>query len=54
MDGFKPDRYDYLGATICLIGVAVIMFARPGLTASRSDARARPGPIVAPGPRPHR
>ena len=26
MDGFKPDRYDYLGATICLIGVAVIMF----------------------------
>ena len=24
MDGFKPDRYDYLGATICLIGVAVI------------------------------
>ena len=27
MDGFKPDRYDYLGATICLIGVAVIMFA---------------------------
>lgn len=27
MDGFKPDGYDYLGATICLIGVAVIMFA---------------------------
>ena len=27
MDGFKPDRYDYLGATICLVGVAVIMFA---------------------------
>ncbi len=27
MDGFKPDRYDYLGAAICLIGVAVIMFA---------------------------
>ena len=27
MDGFKPDRYDYLGATICLAGVAVIMFA---------------------------
>jgi small multidrug resistance family-3 protein len=27
MDGFEPDRYDYLGATICLIGVAVIMFA---------------------------
>jgi small multidrug resistance family-3 protein len=27
MDGFNPDRYDYLGATICLVGVAVIMFA---------------------------
>lgn len=26
MDGLKPDRYDYLGATICLVGVAVIMF----------------------------
>jgi len=30
MDGFKPDRYDYLGATICLIGVVVIMFAPRG------------------------
>jgi len=26
-DGFKPDRYDLAGATICLVGVAVIMFA---------------------------
>ena len=26
-DGFKPDRYDYAGAAICLVGVAVIMFA---------------------------
>ena len=26
-DGFKPDRYDLAGAAICLIGVAVIMFA---------------------------
>ena len=26
-DGFRPDRYDYAGAAICLIGVAVIMFA---------------------------
>ena len=30
MDGFKPDRYDYLGAAICLVGVAVIMFAPRG------------------------
>ena len=30
-DGFKPDRYDFIGAAICLIGVAVIMYApRPG------------------------
>ena len=26
-DGFKPDRYDVLGAGICLVGVAVIMYA---------------------------
>lgn len=25
-DGFRPDRWDYLGAVICLVGVAVIMF----------------------------
>ena len=25
-DGFRPDRWDYVGATICLVGVAVIMF----------------------------
>ena len=30
MDGFKPDRFDYLGAGICLVGVAVIMFAPRG------------------------
>ena len=27
-DGFRPDRSDVLGAGICLIGVAVIMYAR--------------------------
>lgn len=26
-DGFKPDRYDVVGAAICLVGVAVIMYA---------------------------
>ena len=26
-DGFRPDRYDVVGATICLVGVAVIMYA---------------------------
>ena len=26
-DGFKPDRYDITGALICLVGVAVIMYA---------------------------
>jgi small multidrug resistance family-3 protein len=31
-DGFRPDRYDLIGAAICLIGVAVIMYApRNGL-----------------------
>jgi small multidrug resistance family-3 protein len=27
MDGFRPDRYDIVGAVICLVGVAVIMYA---------------------------
>jgi small multidrug resistance family-3 protein len=27
LDGFKPDRYDLIGAAICLIGVTVIMYA---------------------------
>ena len=27
LDGFKPDRYDITGAAICLVGVAVIMYA---------------------------
>jgi small multidrug resistance family-3 protein len=26
-DGFRPDRYDIAGAVICVIGVAVIMYA---------------------------
>ena len=27
-DGFHPDRADILGALICLVGVAIIMYAR--------------------------
>jgi small multidrug resistance family-3 protein len=27
VDGFRPDRYDTVGAAICLAGVAVIMYA---------------------------
>ncbi|GAA1594977.1 YnfA family protein [Kribbella sancticallisti] len=26
-DGFRPDRWDILGAAVCLAGVAVIMYA---------------------------
>jgi small multidrug resistance family-3 protein len=29
-DGFEPDRFDILGAGVCLVGVAVIMFAPRG------------------------
>ncbi|MEU5870634.1 YnfA family protein [Glycomyces sp. NPDC047369] len=29
-DGFRPDRWDVVGAAICLIGVAVIMYAPRG------------------------
>jgi small multidrug resistance family-3 protein len=27
VDGFRPDRYDIVGAAVCLAGVAVIMYA---------------------------
>jgi small multidrug resistance family-3 protein len=27
VDRFRPDRWDYLGAAICLVGVAIIMYA---------------------------
>jgi len=27
VDGFRPDRYDVTGAVVCLVGVAVIMYA---------------------------
>ncbi|MGW6276075.1 YnfA family protein [Kribbella sp. NPDC055071] len=27
LDYYKPDRYDLLGAALCLVGVAVIMYA---------------------------
>ncbi|MGL5809692.1 MAG: YnfA family protein [Nocardioides sp.] len=30
VDGFEPDRYDIVGALICLVGVAVIMYAPRG------------------------
>ena len=28
VDGYRPDRFDVLGALLCLVGVAVIMYAR--------------------------
>ncbi|MEX2106268.1 MAG: YnfA family protein [Solirubrobacterales bacterium] len=27
LDSFKPDRYDLIGAAICLVGVGTIMYA---------------------------
>jgi small multidrug resistance family-3 protein len=27
LDGFRPDRYDILGALVCLAGVGIIMYA---------------------------
>jgi len=27
VDGFRPDRFDLMGAALCLVGVAVIMYA---------------------------
>jgi small multidrug resistance family-3 protein len=30
LDGFRPDRWDITGALVCLLGVAVIMYAPRG------------------------
>lgn len=30
VDGFQPDRWDVIGATVCLLGVLVIMYAPRG------------------------
>src|SRR3954449_7352838 len=27
LDGFRPDRFDLAGAAVCLVGVALIMYA---------------------------
>jgi small multidrug resistance family-3 protein len=27
IDGFRPDRFDLIGASICLVGVGVIMYS---------------------------
>ena len=32
VDGFRPDRYDLIGAAVCLVGVAVIMYAPRGVS----------------------
>jgi small multidrug resistance family-3 protein len=29
-DGYRPDRFDVIGALICLAGMAVIMYAPRG------------------------
>ena len=33
VDGFRPDRYDVVGAALCLVGVAVVMYAPRGAAA---------------------
>ena len=30
MDGLRPDRFDAMGAALCLVGMAVIMYAPRG------------------------
>ncbi|WP_335976323.1 MULTISPECIES: YnfA family protein [Streptomycetaceae] len=30
LDGYRPDRFDVIGAAVCLVGVGVIMYAPRG------------------------
>lgn len=42
-DGFRPDRFDIVGATVCLVGVAIIMYAaeeRLSWSAARASSSA--------------
>ncbi len=32
VDGFRPDRFDLIGAALCLVGVLVIMYAPRGVS----------------------
>jgi small multidrug resistance family-3 protein len=53
IDGHRPDRWDRVGAALCLAGVTLIMYApRPGRPESSRPAAgtsAAPGPARAPG-----
>ena len=40
VDGFRPDRFDIIGALVCLAGVAVIMYAPRGGYARGNDSPA--------------
>ena len=39
VDKFRPDRYDLIGALICLTGVALIMYADPRQADQRTSGR---------------
>lgn len=39
-DGFRPDRWDLIGAAVCLVGVAVIIFAPNRPTSLVADSTA--------------
>ncbi|CAA9423604.1 MAG: Protein of unknown function UPF0060 [uncultured Rubrobacteraceae bacterium] len=42
IDRFRPDRYDVLGALICLVGVVVVMVAPTRQPVLASPGRSRP------------
>jgi hypothetical protein len=41
-DGYRPDRYDLMGAAICLLGAAVIRYAHSGNLAAVDRATCEP------------
>src|SRR5437588_10165000 len=43
-DRFRPDRFDVLGALVCLAGVAVIMYAPANCSPRRGRSGLFPGP----------
>ena len=49
VDGFRPDRFDYLGAVVCLVGVGLIMYAPRGPVTSSARRSACAHPAARPG-----
>ena len=50
LDGFRSDRYDISGALVCLLGVAIILYAPRPMTSPADATKAAPEKPARPHP----